>query len=78
MVHTNGTIPDKYDNWSKLYADYQLLEFKNKQLEKSYDGLLAEFQNVLQAVEKYGYIDLKDERTGKVIRLVEQKEEQTP
>ena len=68
MAHTNINL-DFYGNRDKMADKIAELEFKLKRAEDKINYLQSEFENIPDAIERYGYVDLKL-NGGQVITLV--------
>lgn len=72
-AHTNVTVPESFDRKIELMEKIEVLELQKQQLSKRLGYVEAEFQNVFEAIKKYGYVDLSYE--GETIRLVQKNED---
>ena len=70
--HTNVSIPYYWGSLHSLARQVEVLKSENERLLRERDGLVREMQNIMQAVEQWGYVDISDESDKTTIRLVKE------
>lgn len=68
MAYTNITIPERFSTISQLREKIRYLEFKLKEEQNLSEDLFKELENIPEAIEQYGYVDI--EWRGKKMKLV--------
>ena len=75
MSHTNVYVPHFQSTDRRLLNENRELQERLKVVIQERDHVANEMENIMDAVEEWGFVDLKSEETGKSIRLVKQEVE---
>lgn len=67
--YTNVTLPDQFDQSDSFIEQIELLKFQNDRLNKKLDRLYRELENIPNAIEEYGYVDLSYENGKKQMKI---------
>lgn len=75
MAHTNVEIPSYYSTQQQMANKIKLLEAELAIQLDYINHIEREFSNIPEAIEKYGYVDLKNHNGRFLMKIVKAKDE---
>ena len=67
--YTNVYIPDQFDQQKSLIEQIELLKFEKSRLNKEIESLYLLLENIPNAIEEYGYVNLSYDRNKKQMKI---------
>jgi hypothetical protein len=73
--YTNVWIPNFTSRERELFNENEELRLRLKRVTSERDSMVKELENIVKAVQEWGYVEIKDEVTCDGIKLVKAPEE---